>query len=94
MTAVEILQAIIDNNGSCDWIMKTDTGTKICRVCPIGLASPDFSCTTYVMNKTGKDDTLAEASDTAKKEANNAFLDVAARLLGNIQAEKILLGDK
>ena len=77
--------------GSCDWVCIHEDGTAICDSCPIGNASSHpASCATYVANKLGYS---KECIDDIN-ELDGAYLKVANRLLGDMEAGKILLGEE
>ena len=71
----EILQKIIDEDGSCDWI--SSDAHDICRNCPLGGRT---GCATFV------NDIMGSWNDAD-------YLEVAKRLLANLEINRIILGE-
>lgn len=91
----EILQQIIDNNGSCDWIGYSQGGTdklhKACSICPLGKLKqrPDgsyYGCWEALVRD--------EANAAFKfLDADKLYLDKATEILQDILVEDMLTGE-
>ena len=89
MKRKDILQKIVDENGSCEWTFLEYPGQDICRMCPfIKLKQKDkhgFFCCYEAIN--GENHPLSEEEIDAKYKA------MAMKLLMDVLFEEMLLDD-
>lgn len=88
MTAIEILESIIENNGSCDWVTRHDKilSEDICNLCPLGFDKNGKPVACYYNVKTSATQTPAEL--------DSAYVEAAKKKLIDLLMEEILLGTK
>lgn len=70
----EILQKIIDANGSCDWITYPN---EVCEKCPLG----------------GESTCAGMVNKTMNNFADADYLEAAKKLLAELEAGRIILGE-
>jgi len=87
MDSKEILQKIIDHDGSCNWILKEPNEAEICSLCPLSrLKKSEYgeylSCLEAV------------CGDNYHDSEYKQYKDVAIRILMDILVDEELLGAK
>ena len=89
MTAIEILEKIIEENGCCDWTAHVEgqTASSICLKCPLSydIKGRHVAC----VELTGVNKKLMSSDEVRK-----AYIKVAQKILADLLAEEMLLGLK
>ena len=81
MKKIEILQKIIRENGSCDWVFTTHRHANVCHFCPLGrlrLKSNGeyYSCADAVLGEKEHNDEPQQIDSLYKEEAERVLAQI------------------
>ena len=87
MDEKDILQKIIDKDGSCDWIEKHPSGSHyICSQCPMSKLVKRVNSNDYL----GCWDALRISIDDTESEVDDKYKEQATRMLFDLISDEIL----